>query len=143
MSEMATLNIVELIEKNPITRLSNNYQHKLLTKIKSNFAGEDQQLFVASFYAYLKYNKNDFLIDLDNVWKWLGFGQKVNAKRVLEKNFTLGIDYKLSLCQLAKQTPPTKGGHNKETFLLNIVTFKKFCLNINFLKFDFRFFSFK
>ena len=29
-----SLNIVELIEKNPIARLSNTYQNKLLTKIK-------------------------------------------------------------------------------------------------------------
>ena len=94
-------------------------------------------MFVASFYCYLKYdNKNDFVIDLDNVWNWLGFGQKVNAKRVLEKNFTINKDYKLSLCQLAKQTTNTKGGQNKEIFLLNINTFKKFCLKSGTKKAD-------
>lgn len=37
-------------------------------------------------YSCLKYDpNNEFVIDLDNVWKWLGFGQKVNAKQVLEK----------------------------------------------------------
>jgi hypothetical protein len=56
MSEMATLNIVDLIEKNPISKLSSTYQSKLLTKIKNNFIDEDQQLFVASFYSYLNYN---------------------------------------------------------------------------------------
>ena len=30
------LNIVELIENNPVTRLSNTYQNKLITKIKTN-----------------------------------------------------------------------------------------------------------
>ena len=36
-----------------------------------------QKLFVSSFYCYLNYDKNkDFVIDLDNVWKWLGFSNK-------------------------------------------------------------------
>mgnify|MGYP003350875914 CR=1 FL=1 len=48
-----SLNIVELIEKNPITRLSNTYQNKLLTKIKERFTDDEQQIFVASFYCYL------------------------------------------------------------------------------------------
>jgi len=92
---METLNIVELIENNPITRLSGTYQNKLLTKIKNNFTDTEQQLFVASFYCFLKYNqRNDFVIDLDNIWKWMGYNQKVKAKTLLEKNFKLDIDYK-------------------------------------------------
>lgn len=67
--------------------------------------------------------KNDFVIDLDDVWKWLSFGLKVNAKRVLEKNFIINKDYKLLPCQLAKQQNNTKGGHNKEVFMLTIRTF--------------------
>ena len=50
---MATLNIVELIENNPLTKLSNTYQNKLLIKIKNNFTDEEQQMFLASFYCYL------------------------------------------------------------------------------------------
>ena len=66
-------------------------------------------------------------INLDNIWEWLGFSQKVNAKRVLEKNFIIEKDYKLLLSQQGKQNN-FQGGHNKEIFLLNIETFKKFCL---------------
>ena len=100
-----SFNITELIETNPITQLSSTYQFKFLTKIKEEFTDYEQQIFVTSFYGFLNYDsKTDFVIDLDNIWKWLGFGQKVNAKRVLEKNFILDKDYKCSLCQLAKQT---------------------------------------
>lgn len=53
-------------------------------------------------------------------WVWT----KVNAKRVLEKNFLINKDYKLLLCQPAKQTIQTKGGHNKEIFMLNVQPFK-------------------
>ena len=129
--------IVNLIEINPITKFSGDYQSKLVEKVKNNFTNYEQQLFLSSFYCYLKYDpKNDFVIDLDNIWKWLGFGQKVNAKRVLEKNFTINKDYKLSLCQLAKQTTISKGGHNKETFMLSVNTFKKFCLKSDTKKAD-------
>jgi hypothetical protein len=132
-----SVDIVNLIESNPITKFSGDYQSKLVEKVKNHFTNYEQQLFLSSFYCYLKYDtKNDFIIDLDNVWQWLGFGQKVNAKRVLEKNFLINKDYKLSLCQLAKQTNQTKGGHNKETFMLNVETFKKFCLKAETKKAD-------
>ena len=112
-----SLNIVELIENNPITRLSATYQSKLLTKIQDGFTELEQQMFVSSFYCYLNYHKtNDFVIDLDNVWQWLGFSQKVNAKRVLEKNFTIDKDYKSLLCQIAKQTSDNRGGHNIKNY---------------------------
>jgi len=129
---MQELNIVELIEKNPITKLSITYNNKLLNKIKQNFSSFEQQIFVSSFYCYLNYDKNiDFVVDLDDVWKWLGFTQKVSAIRVLEKNFTSNIDYKTAL-QLSKasleHSVKQNGGQNKQTILLTIKCFKSLCL---------------
>ena len=73
------LNIVELIETNPITKLSSNYNNKLVNRVVNSFTGYDQQLFIASFYCSLNYDqKTDFAIDLDDVWKWLGFNKKYN-----------------------------------------------------------------
>ena len=68
------------------------------------------------------------MIDLDNVWQWLGFNQKVKAKLLLEKNFILEKDYKHLLSLQGKQKEDGRGGHNKETFLLNIQTFKLLCI---------------
>ena len=130
-----SLNIVELIEKNPITRLSNTYQNKLLNKIKERFTDDEQQIFVASFYCYLNYH-DEFIIDLDNIWKWLGFNQKVKAKVLLENHFKINIDYIKSLSHEGKQSSHIKGGHNKETFMLNIKTFKKYCLKAGTKKAD-------
>lgn len=128
MSAMTTLDIVSLIENNPITRLSNSYQSKLITKIKNNFLNDDQQLFVASFYASLNYNQyTEFVIDLENVWEWLGFSQKIRAKELLEKYFLLDKDYKC-LLSLQREQKKGRGGHNKETFMLTINAFKRFCL---------------
>jgi hypothetical protein len=138
-----TLNIVELIEKNPITRLSQKYNNLLLVKLQETFNTFEQQLFVASFYCYLNYDKNtDFVVDLDNVWKWLGFTQKVTAKTMIETNFKVDVDYKIvasddsdedqpphSPDKSANQDKPKKhGGHNKQTIKLTIRCFKLLCL---------------
>jgi hypothetical protein len=131
-----TLDIVELIEKNPVTKLTNTYENRLLIKIKENFTENHQQLFVASFYCYLHYNQtNDFVIDLSNVWTWIGFSNKQNAKKALIKYFILEKDYKISLIQMDYQDKK-HGGNNKETILMNVNTFKKFCLKSNTKKAD-------
>ena len=131
------LNIVELIESNPITKLSQDYNVKMLVKIKANFTEFEQQIFLSSFYCYLNYHPtNDFVIDLDDVWKWLGFSQKVRAKELLEKQFVLDKDYIKSLSLSGKQSAHTKGGHNKEIFRLNVKTFKSLCLKAGTKKAD-------
>jgi hypothetical protein len=129
-----SVDIVNLIESNPITKLNSDYQCKLIEKVKNSFSNYEQQIFVSSFYCYLNYNsKTDFVIDLDNVWKWLGFSQKVNAKTLLEKNFIVNKDYKFLLLlhqeqknsnfapQVGGAKTDTRGGHNKETIMLNII----------------------
>jgi hypothetical protein len=141
-----SVDIVNLIESNPITKLTGNYQSKLVEKVKNNFTNYEQQLFLSSFYCYLKYDsKNDFVIDLDNIWQWLGFSQKARAKELVEKNFVIKKDYKVLLSFEGKQMfypqpsgekKNTRGGHNKEIFMLNIETFKKICLKAGTKKAD-------
>ena len=107
-----TLDIVKLIEKNPITSLSKDYQNKLITKVKAKFTNSEQQLFVSSFYCYLNHNSNnDFIIDFDTIWKWVCFTRKDHAKRLLEKYFVLDLDYKILL--------PLKGEQNTKEVLLH------------------------
>jgi hypothetical protein len=138
----STLNIVELIEKNPITKLSRKYNNLLLAKLQENFSTFEQQLFVSSFYCYLNFDKNtDFVVDLDDVWRWLGFTQKVTAKTMIETNFKVDIDYKIvasddsdedqpphSPHKSGSDKPKKHGGHNKQTIKLTIRCFKLLCL---------------
>jgi phage anti-repressor protein len=132
-----SFNIVDLIENNPITRLTNTYQNNLLTKIKANFTDNEQQIFVASFYSFLNYDTTtDFVIDLDGVWKWVGFSNKAHSKHLLEKQFIIDKDYKILLTKPGEQKKHTKGGHNKETIMLNVETFKKFCMKAGTKKAD-------
>lgn len=105
---------MKLIEKNSITRLTKNYENKLVNKIKTRFTNKEQQLFLSSFYCYLNYDtKKDFIIDFDTVWKWCGFSRKDPAKRLLEKHFIENTDYKiynnLSEITVNKPAPPNGG----------------------------------
>ena len=141
-----SFDIVNLIESNPITKLNGDYQSKLIEKIKNNFTNYEQQLFLSSFYCYLKYDsKNDFVIDLDNVWKWLDFSSKHKSKELLNKFFVINKDYEVLLTQAGEQKiapqageakKDNRGGHNKEIIMLNVETFKKICLKAGTKKAD-------
>ena len=123
---MSTIDIVALSDNNHIQKLSYDYNTKFLSIIKSYFSEPQQKIFISSFYLWLNYHPiNDFVIDLDNIWKWLGFKQKVNAKTLLEKNFVINNDY---INKVENSNEKKHGGHNKEIILLNIKTFKLLCL---------------
>ena len=148
-----SVDIVRLIESNPIARFNQNHQSKLIEKLQSKFTDYEQQMFLSSFYCYLKYDKvNDFVIDVDNIWEWLGFTNKAHSKFLLKKQFIIEKDYIIFLPKLRQQTfnsenmavieeeekednitsdeksKKSRGGHNKEKIMLNITTFKKLCL---------------
>jgi hypothetical protein len=138
---MNELNIVDLIEKNPITKLTGTYNHKLLKKVQETFTDFEQQLFVSSFYCYLNYDRSlDFVVDLDKVWKWLGFAAKFTAVRTLELYFKPDIHYKQSSLQTAEQDNATKvkknGGQNRQVYLLSVNCFKSLCLKAQTKKAD-------
>ena len=127
---MSIIDIVNLIENNPITQMTADYQSKLIEAVKKKFSSYEQQLFVSSFYCYLNCQDN-YVIDLDDIWRWLGFSTKQKAKDLLERQFVVDKDY-----LLMKQTATVQGGHNKETFMLSVKTFKKFCLKASTKKAD-------
>ena len=150
-----SVDIVNLIENNPLTKLTGNYKSSMVDKMKINFNSCEQQMFVSSFYCYLNYDdKLDFVIDLDNIWQWLGFSQKDAAKRLVEKCLIEKTDYKIFApqlggakkllekkiientdCKPVKQND-TRGGHNKEVIMLTINAFKRFCLKAGTKKAD-------
>lgn len=123
-----TLDIIQIVENSPLTRFGDNvdYSSKLVDKLRDKFSTEEEQLFLASFYCYLNYDKHDFLIDLNQIWKWIGFSRMEEAKRLLKKHFTDGSDYKVLLRRSAEQKG--RGGHNAENTFLTVNCFKRLCL---------------
>ena len=133
-NQRLNLDIVSLIEENPIINLNKIYQNKLINKIKNKFSTNEQQIFVLSHYGYLHYTKDDYPVDLDDIWKGMGFSEKSKAKRTLAKNFAEPEDYKILqiINKISEEKSIKKNlggsGLNKEQILMKVDTFKAFCL---------------
>jgi hypothetical protein len=107
------LDIVDLISSSDVSKLySDNYKNRLIEKVTTHFNGEEQKLFIASFYCYLNHNpKTEFIINLANIWKWLGFSRIDHCKRVLEKHFEKNKDFVINF---APQVGGAKTDENKD-----------------------------
>ena len=139
-----TVNFHTLVTTNCVnTNL--NFQSKLIDELNTTFTENEQKWYVANLYMYLNYHPTtDYPIDLENVWKLIGFSHKKNAKRTLENNFIKDEDYKITMFHKehgqftsekaaapygeAKNDQENRGGSNKETIMLNVDTFKNLCM---------------
>lgn len=100
-----------------INKLSSRYNTKFHSKLNEKFVEQDEKVFISLFYNCLNYEKTDFVFDLDEIWKWMGFSNKLTSKLSLQKFFVIDLDYK-SIIQ----------DDNKEKFFLNRKTFKQLCV---------------
>jgi hypothetical protein len=126
MIQPTTINFKELV-KNSNTTLSLNLQTKIVDKLNEIFDENEQHWYVANLYMYMNYHPtNDFPINLEDIFKMIGFANKGNAKRTLENNFTKDEDYKSSFLPTEKREI---GGSLNEKIMLNIDTFKNIILN--------------
>ena len=117
-----TVNFKELIE-NSNTTLSLTVQSKLLEHLTREFTEKQQKWYIANLYVYMHYHPtNDYPINLEQVYKIIGFSNKKNAKRTLDNNFSEGDDYKVTVL------PREHGRFTEETVMLNIDTFKNLCM---------------
>lgn len=91
--------------------------------------GDDKEQFIINFRLYLMYSNdsNQYVVDLDSIWEWLGLARKDVAKRTLIKNFIENEDYVV----LHPYAERVNGGQNKEQIMLNVETFKAFCMLAN------------
>lgn len=100
----------------------------LKTLLMERLTSEEQQIYIKKHVMFLKFrNTNDFVVDLDHVIDDVGFSAKHKAKLSLTKNLELNAEYTIN--RLVEHTeisgvPAT----NKETILMTVRGFKKFCL---------------
>ena len=105
------------------------FKSDLLQELNNEFNTEEQSIFVNSFYSYLNHHPTeDYIIDLSDVYEWIGFTTIGNAKRVLVKKFREGTDYQTLLINSDKQKLENRGGSNKEKIMMNVETFKGLCM---------------
>lgn len=102
---------------------------ELYTLLQEEFNNEDQKQFIMNFQLYLIHGNDPtkFVVDLDTVWKCLGFSQKGTAKRLIQKTFEKNSDYVVQNL-LYSSRKHFHGGNNKETILMNVSAFK--CLTM-------------
>ena len=121
-----SINFSELV-KSSNTTLSLNVQNQLVERLNTNFTEDEQRWYVANLYMYMNYHPtNDYPINLENIFKMIGFANKGNAMKTIKSNFTLDEDYKVALFHSEKRK--NEGGFNKEDVMLNVDTFKNLCM---------------
>ena len=126
-------------------------EKELVQKLKENFTESEQQMFVQSFSMYLNHDQeSEYIINLDDIYNWIGFTRKMDCKKLLLKYFEEHKDYKiidssseeeLATADAVASSSSIKkekihGGQNKETIMLNIKTFKKLCMKASTKKAD-------
>ena len=99
---------------------------KLSEMLLSNLDNEEQELFVKSFQTYLKYGDDDaaFVINFDDVWKWVGFSRKDPAKRLLKKNFQVDVDY----IEVHSKVDIDRYADPNQVIQMTVETFKNYCM---------------
>jgi phage anti-repressor protein len=117
-----TINFAELA-KNSQTTLSLDFESKLVEHLNKEFTDHEQQWYIANLFVYMNYHPtNDYPINLEHVYKMIGFAHKKNAKRTLENNFIKNDDYKVTVL------PREHGKFSEEIVMLNTDTFKNMCM---------------
>lgn len=149
--EPKSINFKELV-KTSNTTLSLNIQDRLVERLNTDFTDDEQRWYVANLYMYMNYHPTaDHPINLEHVFKMIGFANKGNAMKTIKSNFTEGEDYKTVFFRMEKnpniknlggsgseqtllfrtekqKNGGNRGGHNKETVMLNVDTFKNLCM---------------
>ena len=103
----------------------------LLQLMKAQMSTEQEQIFMTSHYLYLQHGTDNtkFVVNFDEVWKNVDFTQKVNAKRLLEKNFLEHIDYKIVFFSKEELLHKQANGRPKENILLTVDCFTPFYIS--------------
>ncbi len=70
-------------------------------------------------------SQDEYPADFDDVWVWIGYSRKDNAKTKLVKDFVEDMDYRL----LNIQKPVPQGGYvTEQKIYLTVDCFKHFCV---------------
>lgn len=124
--KLESVNFQELVSGK--INLSIDFRSKLVERLDEYFNDNDKRWYVANFFVYLNYHPTkDYPINLEDVYKYIGFANKANAKRTLKNNFAQDEDYKVVVIP-RDENLNDKGGRPEEDIMLNIDTFKNLCM---------------
>lgn len=119
-----TVNFTALLAHSDINTLP--LQSRFIELLNEEFTEEEQKLYIANLYMYLNYDSTtDFPINLETVYKMIGFANKGNAMKTIKSNFTKDEDYKLLIIPREKKQ---NAGRSEHEIMLNVDTFKSLCM---------------
>ena len=98
---------------------NNQFKDKLLYPAKPQMSTNN---------ASVSPNENTFIVDLDDVWKNMGFKQKNAAVIAIKKSFTIDVDYKE--CLQDKTNKKGRGGHNIKKIMMTNRCYKLLCFKV-------------
>ena len=117
---MVIIDLMELIENNSI-KVNGVYDNELLNVIQTELNEMQQKMFVAFSFCQFNYNKKiDYIIDIGNISKWLGFRQKKDVIDIIQENYRQNDDYIVMYHKV-------NDNDIEESFLISMNTFKSFC----------------
>jgi phage anti-repressor protein len=113
---------------------SSNYENDpIVSRIKEKLGNDviQQQIFVNSLNMFMKYKdqRNEFVIDFDDVWEFVGFSRKDNALRKLENDLDKDVDY-IFFLRTEEKTMEGRGRPVKK-IMLKLNSLKEFCILAN------------
>ena len=104
-------------------------QDSFLSFLLARFTDAQKRLFAESYSVYMQdHLRDEFCIDLDEAFKWMGFRRKENAVKLLSKWLVLNIDYNLIRTPHLSTAEPSerfKLRQNPDKYMLKPRAFKK------------------
>jgi len=97
---------------------------KFKNLLNEKLTEDEKKIYNKNFELYL-INDDDtkFIVNFDDIYKWSGFTRKDNAKKLLTNKFIIDKDYIIN-----KEISTLRGKYNNEIIMLNVSTFKCFCI---------------
>jgi hypothetical protein len=81
--------------KEPLKFVSMDFESIHRRILFESLTYEEKGMFAMKLHLHEFYHEtDDFIINLEDIFKIYGFTNKGNAKRALENNFSEGLDYK-------------------------------------------------
>jgi phage anti-repressor protein len=69
-------------------------------------------------------SSEQYPVDFDQAWQWVGYSNKANALRILQSKFEAGTDYSSLLMNRSDGNP----GKPYTAYFLTVDCFKSFCM---------------
>jgi phage anti-repressor protein len=121
------INFEELVKTNSL--LSDDCQSKLINILNQEFSETEKEWYVYNLFMYLNYDSTeDYPINLEDVYKMIGFANKGNAMKTIKNNFIKDEDYRVFFHMEKNLTSKDLGGRPSENVMLNADTFKNLCM---------------